>query len=68
MRLYPTTGRGLIQAVKMDLPLFIRLMEFAKESAKDDIQLHDIAERAILVDRGLLTMKHYNQIIKGSSL
>jgi hypothetical protein len=30
----------------MDLPLFIRLLEFAREDAHDDIDLHDIAELA----------------------
>lgn len=30
----------------MDLPLFIRLLEFAREDAHDDIDLHDVAELA----------------------
>ena len=30
----------------MDLPLFIRLLEFAREDSNDDMDLHDVAERA----------------------
>lgn len=30
--------------VKLDVPLFIRLLELAREEVKDDADLHDIAE------------------------
>ena len=51
--------------VKLDVPLFIRLMEFAKEDAKTDMDLHVAAKRAIeLSETGrVLTMENYAQII-----
>ena len=33
--------------ITLDVPLFIRLMEYAREDAKTDMDLHDLAERAI---------------------
>jgi hypothetical protein len=36
-----------IDTITMDVPLFIRMMEFAREDAKSDLDLHDVAEKAI---------------------
>jgi adenylyl- and sulfurtransferase ThiI len=36
-----------IDIVTMDVPLFIRALEYAKEDAQEDMDLHDFAERAI---------------------
>ena len=33
--------------VKMDVPLLLRMMEYAREDAKTDMDLHDVAERMI---------------------
>ncbi len=30
--------------VKLDVPLFIRLLELAREEIKDDADIHDLAE------------------------
>lgn len=51
--------------VTMDVPLFIRMMEYAREDAKSDMDLHDVAEKAIQasVDGKTLTMGDYNTII-----
>ena len=49
--------------ITMDVPLFIRLLEFAKEDAKTDMDLHRVSERA--VERGgVLTMKDYTSLVK----
>jgi hypothetical protein len=49
--------------IKLDVPLFIRLLEYAREDAKDDMDLHRVAENAIDLSRfagtlGMMTMKH----------
>ena len=33
--------------IAMDVPLFIRMLEWAREDAETDMELHDAAERAI---------------------
>jgi len=51
--------------VKLDIPLFIRLLEYAREDATDDMDLHRIAENAIDLSRlgGILGMIDYPAII-----
>jgi hypothetical protein len=51
--------------ITMDVPLFIRVMEYAREDAKNDMDLHSVAERAIQtsVNGKTLTMDDYNTII-----
>jgi hypothetical protein len=50
--------------VKMDVPLFIRLLELAREDIKQDADLHDVAEAVIaLSQQGVATMADYDQIV-----
>jgi len=50
-----------IDTITMDVPLFIRMMEFAREDAKSDLDLHDVAEKAISLSNNgkTLTMSDY---------
>ena len=59
----PTTNPA--DAVKVDIPLLIRLLEFAREDAKTDMDLHDLAEKLIACGaRGrTLTMKDYERLV-----
>jgi len=52
--------------ITVDVPLFIRLLEYARENAKNDIDLHNVAENAIaLSETGkTLTMAQYDEIVK----
>ena len=50
--------------VSMDVPLLIRMLEYAKEDAKNDVELHKIAERLITLSQNkTLTMDDYEKII-----
>jgi hypothetical protein len=51
--------------IAMDVPLFIRMLEYAREDAEQDVDLHNVAERAIeaVKLRGLLSMEDYNDLI-----
>jgi hypothetical protein len=50
--------------VKLDVPLFIRLLELAREDVKQDADLHDIAEAVIkLSQQDVATMADYDQIV-----
>jgi hypothetical protein len=58
-----------MDVVAMDVPLLIRMMEFAREDAKSDLDLHDVAEKAIALsgEGRTLTMSDYGNIF-GSML
>ena len=54
-----------VDSVKLDIPLLIRIMEYAREDAKTDLDLHDIAERLISIGRSgnTLSMRDYDRIV-----
>jgi hypothetical protein len=56
-----------MDVVAMDVPLLIRMMEFAREDAKADLDLHNIAEKAIALssEGRTLTMSDYETIFGG---
>ena len=51
--------------ITVDVPLLIRLLEYAKEDAKDDVELHNIATKLIeLSEEGdCLNMSNYAEIV-----
>ena len=51
--------------ITVDVPLFIRLLEYAREDAKTDMDLHDAAERAISLstEGECLGMESYDSIV-----
>ncbi len=50
--------------VQLDVPLFIRLLELAREDIKQDADLHDVAEAVIKMSQhGPLTMADYDKIV-----
>ena len=55
--------------VTLDIPLFIRLLEYAREDAKTDMDLHNVAEKAIAASETgkTLTMADYDALVAGNS-
>jgi hypothetical protein len=50
--------------IKLDVPLFIRLLELAREEIKDDADIHDVAEIVTKLSQdGVVTMDQYNDIV-----
>lgn len=51
--------------ITVDVPLMLRLMEYAREDAIHDKDLHFVAEHLIrlMETNTLLTMKHYDAIV-----
>ena len=51
--------------ITVDVPLFIRLLEYAREDAQSDMDLHDVAQNIIsLASSGkTLSMDDYSTII-----
>ena len=55
--------------VTLDVPLFIRLLEYAREDAKTDMDLHNVAEKAIAASETgkTLTMSEYDSLVANNS-
>jgi len=54
-----------MDVITVDVPLFIRLLEFAREDATDDMKLHDVAEKLIemCADGDIMQMEQYDEIV-----
>ena len=54
-----------VDTVTVDIPLLIRLLEYAKEDAKTDMDLHSATERLIELSKStdVLTMDNYEAIV-----
>jgi hypothetical protein len=50
----------------MTVPLFIRLLEYAREDAKSDIDLHNVAERA-MKSAEIMDMDEYGYLVDGKA-
>ena len=58
-----------VDTVTMDVPLLIRMLEFAREDASTDMDLHDVAEKliALSANNGALTMSDYDAVVGGEA-
>jgi ArsR family metal-binding transcriptional regulator len=64
MRIDDVDPQDKIDTVTMDVPLLIRMFEYAREDAKSDMEIHTVTERLIrLAKSGSLSMKDYNNIV-----
>jgi hypothetical protein len=54
-----------VDTITMDIPLFIRMLEYSREDAAEDMDLHDVTEKAISLgkERGILQMDDYDEIV-----
>jgi hypothetical protein len=54
-----------IDSVSLDVPLLMRIMEYAKEDARDDMALHHVVDKLIELSQSgkTLTMDHYDDIV-----
>lgn len=54
-----------VDIISMDVPLFLRMLEYAREDASQDMDLHDVAEKAVKMSAQgePLTMMHYDEIV-----
>ncbi len=61
----PSQEENPIDIISMDVPLFIRMLEFAREDASTDMDLHDLAQKAIKMssEGEPLTMMHYDELV-----
>lgn len=64
----PQDDRSCECDLNLDMSLFIRLLEYAKEEAKEDVDLHFVAEnlQKVCNSKGCATMEDYDDIISES--
>ena len=65
--MYSEAEENPIDAIMMDVPLFIRMLEYAREDASTDMDLHDLAEKAIAMsaEGEVLSMGNYEDLVGG---
>ena len=66
----PQNQYNPVDKITTDVPLFIRILEYAKEDAQTDMDLHQVAENALeLLHTGqVLTMRQYDQLVGNTEL
>lgn len=54
-----------VDTITMDIPLFLRMLEYSREDASQDMDLHDVTEKAneLGKEKGTLTMEDYDLIV-----
>lgn len=57
-----------VDTVELDVPLLLRMMEYAREDAKTDMDLHDVTEKMIHLSKTgeTLSMAQYDDIVGDS--
>jgi len=56
----------VVDTVTVDVPLLIRMLEYAREDAQTDMDLHNVTEKMIeLAKHGALSMDQYDAIVGG---
>ena len=58
-----------VDVIRMDVPLFMRCLEFSREDAQDDADLHHLVEKAVELSKEgkTLTMDNYDDLAGGVS-
>ena len=54
-----------VDTITMDIPLFLRMLEYSREDAEQDLDLHDVTEKANALgkEKGILSMEDYDAIV-----
>ena len=57
-----------VDTITMDIPLFLRMLEYSREDAKKDLDLHDVTEKANKLgkEKGILSMEDYDAIVSAA--
>lgn len=67
-RKYQREETDPVDTVTLDIPLLLRIMEYSKEDAQDDMALHDVTQRLIELSKkvDVINMDHYDAIVSGN--
>lgn len=53
--------KGSTNVIKLTVPMFIRLLEWAREEAKDDVVIHTLTDKIVDMNR-VLTSEDYSEL------
>ena len=64
-KMYEAKKEDAVDTITMDIPLFLRMLEYSREDASQDMDLHDVTEKANTLgkERGILSMEDYDEIV-----
>jgi len=51
----------------IDIPMFIRLMEYAREDAKTDMDLHNVTTNLLKIKDKIISMADYDQVVQSTN-
>jgi len=51
----------------IDIPMFIRLMEYAREDAKTDMDLHNVTTNLLKIKDKIISMADYDQVVPSTN-
>jgi len=62
---YEAKEEDKVDTITMDIPLFLRMLEYSREDASQDMDLHDVTEKANVLgkEKGILSMEDYEEIV-----
>ena len=54
-----------VDTITMDVPLFLRMLEYSREDAQKDVDLHSVTDKSISLgkEKGILSMEDYEEIV-----
>jgi len=57
-----------VDSLTIDVPMFIRLMEYAREDAKTDMDLHNVTTNLLKIKDRTINMDDYDQVVISSDV
>ena len=57
-----------VDSLTIDVPMFIRLMEYAREDAKTDMDLHNVTTNLLKIKDRTINMDDYDQVVVSSDV
>ena len=57
-----------VDSLTIDVPMFIRLMEYAREDAKTDMDLHNVTTNLLKIKDKTISMADYDQVVQSTDV
>lgn len=60
----PDKLKNSTDVIKVSVPMFIRFLEWAREKAKSDIEIHELTERALALNDKVINSDDYDKLMR----
>lgn len=60
----PDKLKNSTDVIKVSVPMFIRFLEWAREKAKSDIEIHELTERVLAMKGAVINSDDYDKLMK----